>query len=61
MALAHFRMLIREFLNKDTYIAPYKSPIIILDRKSSVCMYENGKDTKHTRKIPRIVNLVRNG
>ena len=40
-------MLIHKFLNKDTYIFPYEAPLIILDRKSAVCMTKNGKDTKH--------------
>ena len=38
MALADFRMLIDEFLNKDTYIVPEEGPLIILDIKSAVCM-----------------------
>ena len=61
MALSHFRMLIHEFLNKDTDIVPEEAPIIILDSKSNVCMAKNGKDTKHTRHINRKVHLVRNG
>ena len=61
MALAHFRMLIHELLNKDTDIVPEESPLIVLDIKSSMCMARNGKDTKHTRHIARIMNFVRNG
>ena len=53
MALAHFRMLIHEFLNKDTDIVPEEAPLIVLDIKSAMCMAENGKDTKHTRHISR--------
>ena len=37
------------------------SPLIILDSKSAVCMANNGKGTKHKRKIARRVHLVRNG
>ena len=33
MALAHFRMLIHELLNKDPYIYPEEAPLIVLDRK----------------------------
>ena len=33
--------------------------MIILDSNSSVCMYKNGKDTKHTRHIARIMHFVR--
>ena len=61
MALAYFRMLIHKLLNKDPDIAPEESPIITLDSMSAVCMANNGKYTKHTRKISRIVHLVRNG
>ena len=61
IALAHFRMLINELLNKDPDIVPEKSPIIILDSKSAVCMAKNGKDTNHTRHIARRVHFVRNG
>ena len=61
MALAHFRMLINELLNKDTEIVPEEYPLIILDSKYSVCMDKNGEYTKHTRHIARIINLVRNG
>ena len=61
MALAHFRMLIHEFLNKDTEIVPEEAPLIVLDSKYAMCMAKNGKDTKHTRHIARIMHLVRNG
>ena len=61
MALAHFRMLIHEFLNKDSDIVTEEAPKIILDIKYAVCMDNNFKDTKHTRHIARIVNLGRNG
>ena len=57
MALAHFRMLIRELLNKDPDIVPF----VVLDSKSSLCMANNGKDTKHNIHIARIIHLVRNG
>ena len=35
-ALANFRMLIRELLNKDPDIVPEEAPLIVLDRKSAV-------------------------
>ena len=57
MALAHFRMLIRELLNKDLYIVPEEYPLIVLDNKSAMCMAKNGKNTKHTRHIARIMHL----
>ena len=53
MALAHFRILIHELLNKDPDIVPEEYPLIILDIKSSFCMAKNGKDTNHTRHIAR--------
>ena len=61
MALAHFIILIHEFLNKDTDIFLEEAPLIVLDIKSDVCMANDGKDTKHTSKIVRRMNLVRNG
>ena len=32
-----------------------------MDNKSALCMADNGKDIKHTKKISRIVHFVRNG
>ena len=61
MDLAHFRMLIHEFLNKDRNIVREEAPLIILDSRSATCMAKNGKDTKHTRHISRRVHFVRNG
>ena len=46
MALAHFRMLINELLNKDPDIVPQEDRFIVLDSKSAMCMAKNGKDTK---------------
>ena len=60
MALAHFRMLIHDFLNKDPDIVPEEAPLIVLDSKSAMCMAKNGRDNKHTRHIARIMHLVRN-
>ena len=61
MALAHFRMLIHELLNKGPYIVPDEALLVVLDSKSSICMAENGKNTKHTRYISRRMNFVNNG
>ena len=61
MDLSHFRMIIYELLNKYTDIVLEEAPIIILDRKSAVCMSKNGKDTKQTMRINRRVNFARNG
>ena len=61
MALAHFRMLIHELLNKDPDIVPEEAPLIVLDGKYAMCMANNGKDTKHTRHIARRMYFVRNG
>ena len=58
MDVARFRTLIHEFLNKDPYIVPEEAPLIILDRKSAVCMSKNGKDNKQNRNISRGVHLV---
>ena len=61
MALSHFRMLIHELLNKYPDIVPEEAPFIVLDSKYAMCMAKNGKDTKHTRHISRIMHLVKNG
>ena len=61
MALAHFSILIHEFLKKDPDIVPEECLLIILDGKSAVLMYNNGKDTEHTRNIARRMNFVSNG
>ena len=61
MALAHFRMLIREFLNKDPDIVPEEAPLIILYSKSAVCMAKSGKDSNNTRHLSRRLYCVRNG
>ena len=61
MALAHFRMLIHEFLNKDVDIVPEEAPMFVLDSKSAVCMSNHFKDTKHTSHITRRIHFLRNG
>ena len=61
MALAHFRMLVHEFLNEDPDMVPKEAPLIVLDSKSAMCMDKNGRDTKHTRNISRRMHFVRNG
>ena len=38
-----------------------ETPLIILDIKSAMCMASNGKDTKHTIHIVRIIHFVSNG
>ena len=53
-------MLINKLLNKDPDIVPEESPLIVLDSKSSMCMSNNGKDTKQTIQIARRMHLVRN-
>ena len=60
-ALAHLIMLIHKLLNKNPYIIPEESPLIVLDSKSSMCMAKNGKYTKHTRHIARRIHFVING
>ena len=58
MALAHFRMLIQEFLNKDPDIVTEEAPLIVLDSKSAIYMAKNGKYTKHTIHIARRMHFV---
>ena len=54
-------MLVHELFSKDPDIFPEEAPLIILDINNSVCMDNNGKYTKHTRHISRIVHFVSNG
>ena len=61
MALEHFRMLLHELLNEDPDMVPKESPLIVLDSKSTMCMANNGKDTKYTRHISRRMHFLRNG
>ena len=53
-------MLIHGLLSKDPDIVPEEDPLIVLDSKSSMCIAKNGKYTKHTRHIARIMHFVRN-
>ena len=61
MALAHLRILIHELLNEDPDMVPKEAPLIVLNGKSAMCMAKNGRDTKYTRHIARIMHFVRNG
>ena len=42
-------------------MVPEEDTLMVLDSKSAMCMANNGKDTKHTRHIARIMHFVRNG
>ena len=61
MDLAHFRMLVHKLLNEHPDMVPKEAHFIVLDSKSAMCMAKNGRDTKHTRHIARIIHFVRNG
>ena len=61
MDLAHFRMLIHEFVNKDPDIVPEEAPLIVLASKSALWMARNGKDNKHKLHIVRSIHFVWNG
>ena len=61
MALAHFRILIHELLNKDPDIVPEEAPLIVVDIKATMFMANNGKYNKHIRHIARWMNFVSNG
>ena len=54
-------MLIHEFLNKDPEKVPEEAPLIVLNIKYAMCMAKNGKNTKHTRHIARIMHFISNG
>ena len=60
-ALANFRMLIHELLNKYQDIVPEIAPMIVLVGKYAMYMADNGKNTKHTRHIARMIYFVSNG
>ena len=47
-------------MNKDPDIVTEETPLVVLDSKSAMFMANNGKVTKHTRHIARILNFVRN-
>ena len=59
IAPENFRMLNNELLNKDPYVVPEQAPLVILDRKSAICVANNYKDTKQTRHISRITIFKR--
>ena len=61
MAIAHFRIFIHGFLNKDPDIVPEEDPLIVLDSKYDIFVAKNSKDTKHTRHISRRMHFVSNG
>ena len=61
MALANFRMLVHELLNEYPDMVPNENPLIVLDRKSAMCISKNGKDNKHTIHLARIMHFERNG
>ena len=61
MDLAKLRMLINELLKKDPDIVPDEASFIVLDSKYAMCIAKNGKDTKHTRHIARIMHFLKNG
>ena len=57
---AHCRIINNKFWKKYTDVVTEQASMILLEGKSSVCMDNNGKDTNHTRNIPRRIQLVRN-
>ena len=61
MDLANSRILINGLFNKGPYIVSGEYPFIVLYSKSAMCVFINGKDTKHTSHIARRIHLVRNG
>ena len=61
MALARFRMLNNDLINKDPNVVPEKALLVILDSKSDVCMAKDFKDNKHTRHISRRIHFIING
>ena len=58
ISLAHFNMLNNEWFNSDPDAVLEQAPLIILGRKSVICMAKNRKETKHTRYISRFFLMV---
>ena len=54
-------ILVARPTDRQTDIVPEEDHLIVLDRKSAMCMAKNGKDTKHTRNIASRIHFVRNG
>ena len=50
-------MLIHELLNKYPDKVTEEAPMIVLDSKFAMYMAKNGKDTKQTRYMTRIMNF----
>ena len=48
MALLNLRVLNNQLFNKNPGVVPEQAPLIILDRKLSIFMANNGKYNKHT-------------
>ena len=48
-------------VKNDPDIVPEEDTMIVLYGNYDMCMDNNGKDTKQTRHITRIMHLVRNG
>ena len=61
MDLSNFGILNNELMKKDPDLVPEQAPLTILDIKSDVCIYKNGKDTKQTIHISTWMYSVRNG
>ena len=60
MSVSYFRVLIHKLLKKDSDIVPKEALPTIFDSKSSLCMTNQGSDTKHTSHIARRVYFVKN-
>ena len=56
----NFKDVNSSIFEQNPGIVPEESPMIVLYNKSSMCVANNGKDTKHTRHIVRRIHLVRN-
>ena len=51
-------MLNNQFLNKDPYVISTQETLIVLDIKSSVCMDNDDKDTKHNLRMTLIIHVL---
>ena len=61
MALSHLRMIKNSLKNTDPDVVPEKAHLIMVYRKSYVCLAKSVNDTIHTRHIFSRMHFVRNG
>ena len=59
MDLANLRTIKNELMNRDKYVVTEQAILIILDRKSDLCMANNGKNIKHIAKRMHLLEMAK--